>query len=721
MRITLSIILLALSALPAAAQITVSNVVALKAITGSTMRAQGSVRTLGYYTPGDGGGGQYRWVEGSTATNLPNQAVTGAVWELISDGKTITPFVCGAKGDGVTDDRAAIQAAIDWSGPHDLRLQMGGTNTFAIAGPIRFRSGLSGTNDYITLRLDGQHATLKVTAPTNAIQIEAKSVLYGSLQDLTITYDSAYTESTAVAVSYRGTGGSGPEYNNVYNVEHRNIQVLRGYRGFQQEEWCSVWGSTWERCFFSQEITGSAMKLSTASAFGNPNNQIANCYARADRMTQPVFELNQQTGLVMRNIEVNVVSNIPIAYVSASYGALLQNIRIEVGTYSTDYTGVIYTANNANLLIDGLEIQSVAFTAPTWSYGIRDVAAGPWADVPANLVRRLTFRACTKGSGYVGAVASDYRRVSVQGVWSDSATIPTSIPFLSAASLTNVTWLPVQRSVTATPVQAGEWTYAADGTPRVAIGTSSTNDWIKPGPGDVLGPASSTSNAVPRYGGTTGKQLVASSVGIDGDGNVSAPGQAHVFGAGSGNPSIQINGQAGGVRFLSYAVSGSERWRIAADATAESGGNAGSDLQISAYNGLTFLGHAIEAYRSNRLVRFGGPMQVQGPMQIYARGAPVTVSGPSLLTFVNTNLSGADYGALRSQHTGTAAYMPLQLEGETVSLQANGALAATFDSNAVAGETRFLLYDVSAGTVKRVSVGASDSGGTGYKVLRVPN
>ena len=47
--------------------------------------------------------------------------------------------------------------------------------------------------------------------------------------------------------------------------------------------------------------------------------------------------------------------------------------------------------------------------------------------------------------------------------------------------------------------------------------------------------------------------------------------------------------------------------------------------------------------------------------------------------------------------------------------------SVSIDSNATAGETRMLLYDVDAGSLVRVSVGAADSGGTGYKILRVPN
>lgn len=47
--------------------------------------------------------------------------------------------------------------------------------------------------------------------------------------------------------------------------------------------------------------------------------------------------------------------------------------------------------------------------------------------------------------------------------------------------------------------------------------------------------------------------------------------------------------------------------------------------------------------------------------------------------------------------------------------------AAIIDDSTTAGTTRFMLYDVSAGTLKRVSVGAADSGGAGFKTLRVPN
>lgn len=47
--------------------------------------------------------------------------------------------------------------------------------------------------------------------------------------------------------------------------------------------------------------------------------------------------------------------------------------------------------------------------------------------------------------------------------------------------------------------------------------------------------------------------------------------------------------------------------------------------------------------------------------------------------------------------------------------------AAKFDDDGTAGNTRFLVWDVDNGQLERVSVGIADSGGVGFKVLRIPN
>lgn len=59
--------------------------------------------------------------------------------------------------------------------------------------------------------------------------------------------------------------------------------------------------------------------------------------------------------------------------------------------------------------------------------------------------------------------------------------------------------------------------------------------------------------------------------------------------------------------------------------------------------------------------------------------------------------------------------------GGHASLVANSIEGLKVDGNTTAGETPLLVYDITAATLQRVSIGAADSGGAGFRVLRVPN
>lgn len=92
----------------------VTNITALRAV----LKTQHTgVFVSGYYAQGDGGGGQY-WFDSTDTISADNGgtiivATDGGRWKLqLINPLSVRQF--GAKGDGVTDDSAAIQASINW-------------------------------------------------------------------------------------------------------------------------------------------------------------------------------------------------------------------------------------------------------------------------------------------------------------------------------------------------------------------------------------------------------------------------------------------------------------------------------------------------------------------------------------------------------------------------------------------------------------------------------
>ncbi len=59
--------------------------------------------------------------------------------------------------------------------------------------------------------------------------------------------------------------------------------------------------------------------------------------------------------------------------------------------------------------------------------------------------------------------------------------------------------------------------------------------------------------------------------------------------------------------------------------------------------------------------------------------------------------------------------------GGQVSIHSGTTEVLRTDGDSTAGNTRFMIYDVDNAMLERVTVGAPDSGGTGFKVLRIPN
>ncbi|MCA1467226.1 hypothetical protein I6F09_04905 [Bradyrhizobium sp. IC3195] len=89
---------------------------ASRAIAAGTTLPSGMtyLRTAGYATAGDGGGALYKKVGAQPTHSGKFQSADGAWWEVVYLGQPMNLLQFGALGDDSTDDRAAIQGAIDF-------------------------------------------------------------------------------------------------------------------------------------------------------------------------------------------------------------------------------------------------------------------------------------------------------------------------------------------------------------------------------------------------------------------------------------------------------------------------------------------------------------------------------------------------------------------------------------------------------------------------------
>lgn len=147
---------------------TVDDIASLKLLGGSTEH-ETIMRVAGYYTPNDGGGGDFWW--DATSTETDNKAtivkatdiVTGR-WKRLLPGGYVSLRWFGAKGDGVTDDALLYQDAIDYAVTNNVALYVP-KGVYLIGPSKNYIKATMVTGSHLTIYGDGPAMSIIKESP----------------------------------------------------------------------------------------------------------------------------------------------------------------------------------------------------------------------------------------------------------------------------------------------------------------------------------------------------------------------------------------------------------------------------------------------------------------------------------------------------------------------------------------------------------------------------
>lgn len=266
---------------------------------------------------------------------------TGGVSETVQNklAQTVSVKDFGAVGDGVTDDTAAMQAAIN--------------TTFTINGGYLFiPSGTYLISSALTIPFSTQWK-LEGASPGSTIIKQATDntpIFYFTHTDtwgwnicnLSGTWTNAQSSANTAAIMFSFYAASNAV--TWYNFKIGNIGCSNGFRCLSHapSSYGPIWGFLFENYFHAQSMSGGAVYCQPVSAVGQPNISIRNVYARCDKVVASEFLilLSAADSFSIDAVEINA------AYLSSGAVSIVAGSRGVIGTIK-DESGTYTVANSA--------------------------------------------------------------------------------------------------------------------------------------------------------------------------------------------------------------------------------------------------------------------------------------------------------------------------------------------------------------------------------------
>jgi|GEM_PF-3019256 len=173
------------------------------------------VEMTGYYGPGDGGGGLFYWDATSTAADDGAMTIkvagtdTGRYRRIAS---SINVKMFGAKGDGIADDSAAIQAAVNYA--RSIAVANGGntrTQVFFPSGIYRCNKAIDCTNVNGLWLVGGEsrYVTVQINGNTGGIIFDFAGGINSGCKGFTFLSDKNESKPSTIGVLFALTNLGG--------------------------------------------------------------------------------------------------------------------------------------------------------------------------------------------------------------------------------------------------------------------------------------------------------------------------------------------------------------------------------------------------------------------------------------------------------------------------------------------------------------------------------
>lgn len=340
------------------------------------------VVTIEEHTAGTGvGGGRFVWDAASSTAddnaltvNPTGNAGTGR-WRRDFDGDALATY-WGAVGDGVTDDTAAVQAAVTWAvgavdgvgkGLHfPTRRDTNVATRYLISSAITIGRS-QGWRLYGSSRYGA--AIVQATNNTPIFNLTRELTHSWNIHDLGFEWATQQTSAhtASVVVRFNANAFTGQGFFK-WALERLNVRYCYEVAALNTATINQIAWSCWINDINVVDFSGGLCTLLPSPSFGQPGITIGNIYgARAvgNVAGKRFISIGEALGFNILNVEVNIATDMLGYFIRASNGHIAAFRMESISSTTASANATVYNSQNSDVTAGTLE----------WAGGSFDVGA----------------------------------------------------------------------------------------------------------------------------------------------------------------------------------------------------------------------------------------------------------------------------------------------------------------------------------------------------------